>query len=126
MQDDKHPVDLDRFFAEAKTGMPEMPMALMAGILGDAADVSAARAVPQVLVERRGWLRALLAPIGGWPAMAAIAASAVIGVSAGYSGTDTLESLPGMGALVSSISDDPLDDFGFGYTDVFDDFLVEG
>ncbi len=137
MPKSEHPVDLDRLFAEAKAeGAPEMSMALMANILGDAAEITAARATPAPAPAPalapapaptwRGRLRALLAPIGGLPTLAALAASVLVGISAGYSGTDTLESLPGMGTLVSGISDDPLDDLGFGYTDAFSDFLAEG
>ncbi len=122
------PVDLDGFFDEARKGEPELSMRLMENILGDAADISAARRMPAPAAppQRDSWLRRLLAPIGGLPAAATLAACAVLGIGIGYGSTDTLESLPGMGTIVSAIGDDPLDDYSFGYTDSISAFLSEG
>ncbi len=122
------PVDLDAFFDEARKGEPELSMRLMENILGDAADISAARRMPASAAppQRGGWLRRLLAPIGGLPAAATLAACAVLGIGIGYGGADTLESLPGMGTIISAIGDDPLDDYSFGYTDSISAFLSEG
>ncbi len=124
----ENPVDLDGFFDEARKGEPELSMRLMENILGDAAEVSAARqpAAPVAAPRRKGWLRTLLAPIGGIPAAITLATCAVLGIGVGYAGTDTLESLPGMGTIVSAIGDDPLDDFSFGYTESISEFLSEG
>ncbi len=123
-------IDLDVFFEGAQRDAPQMSTRLMENILGDAAAVSAARqappALPRTPARTRGWLARLLAPLGGIPGAIAVAACAVIGVGVGYGGTDTLESLPGMGTIVSAISGDPLNDLGFGNTDEITVFLSEG
>mgnify|MGYP000091341386 CR=1 FL=1 len=89
MTDDKRLTDaeLDSLFAEAAKTGPVPSADLLARVMADADDVVDARAVAQIAptAKPRGWLAALLAPIGGWPAMAGLATATVAGVWIGYS-----------------------------------------
>jgi len=125
---EKHQIDLDAFFKDAAEPAPELSSALMASILADAGEVAAAQ---QVVAERRqvkpkGWLARLLEPMGGIQGIAAVGLCTVLGVTVGYAGTDSLQSIPGVGDIVASISGDPLDDFTYDGIANFSDFLAEG
>ena len=125
---EKHQIDLDAFFKEAAEPAPELSSALMANILADAGEISASRQVTPVggPVKTKGWLARLMEPMGGMQGMAAVGFCAVIGVTVGYAGTDTLQSIPGVGNIVASISGDPFDDFSYSGIASFNDFLAEG
>jgi hypothetical protein len=81
MQHDRYERDgLEDFFAAGRRHTPPPPSAaLMTRILADAAEVGAT--LPPA---RRG--RSLRAPIGGWPAAAALGFCVAIGLSAGLLG----------------------------------------
>ena len=125
---EKHQIDLDAFFKDAVEPAPELSASLMAGILADAGEVAAARQVvpERAPVKRKGWLVRLMEPLGGIQGMAAVGLCTVLGVTVGYAGTDTLQSIPGIGDIVATISGDPLDDFTYGNVASFSDFLAEG
>jgi len=125
---DKHEIDLDVFFEDAMEPTPELDDALMARILADAGEVSASRQVIPAPRQQKpkGWLRRLLEPVGGLQGMAAVGVCTVLGVTVGYTGTDSLQSIPGVGDIVATISGDPLDDFSYGSIASFNDFLAEG
>jgi len=123
----KTEIDLDVFFDAAKV-TPPLSMALMENILGDAADIAAQNMPAYVATPKpkKHWVLALLEPLGGKQGFATVGLCAFLGVAAGYAGTDTLGSVPGVGTLLTAFSDDPLDDLGFGEPGTFDDFLAEG
>ncbi|MBL4873209.1 MAG: hypothetical protein JKY41_07390 [Rhodobacteraceae bacterium] len=125
---EKHQIDLDAFFKDAAKPAPELSNALMANILADAGEVAAARQVlpEREFVKRRGWLARVMEPMGGIQGLAAIGVCTALGITIGYAGTDTLQSIPGVGDIVASISGDPLDDFSYGDIAGFSDFLAEG
>lgn len=127
---DKDPIDLDAFFKAAAEPAPELSSNLMAGILADAGEVSAARQpLPEPAPQRTkklGWLSRMLEPVGGKPGLATVGICTILGVTVGYAGTDTLQSIPGVGDIVASISGDPIDDFSYGEIASFSDFLAEG
>ena len=125
---DKHQIDLDAFFKDSAEPAPELSTALMANILADAGEVAATRQVSpeRQPVKRKGWLARVMEPMGGIQGMAAVGFCTVLGVTVGYTGTDTLQSIPGVGEIVASISGDPLDDFTYGGIASFSDFLAEG
>ena len=125
---EKHQIDLDAFFKEAAGPAPELSRALMASILADAGEVAPTRQVlpERAPVKRKGWLARVMEPMGGIQGMAAVGVCTVLGVTVGYAGTDTLQSIPGVGDIVASISGDPLDDFTYGGIANFSDFLAEG
>ena len=125
---DKNQIDLDAFFKDAAEPAPELSNALIANILADAGEVSAARQIvpASAPVKTKGWLARLMEPMGGIQGMSAVGLCAVLGITIGYAGTDTLQSIPGVGDIVASISGDPLDDFSYGGIESFSEFLVEG
>lgn len=125
---DKNEIDLDVFFEDIKQPAPELSASLMATILGDAAEVSATRQPSPPASSRKGssWFANWLSPLGGIPAMATVSLCAALGVTVGYAGTDSLQSIPGVGGIVASISGDPLDDFTYNALSDFNDFLSEG
>lgn len=125
---DENQIDLDAFLKEAIEPAPELSNSLMANILADAGEVSAARQVNPTPkpVKWRGLVFRLMEPLGGIQGMAAVGLCTVMGVTIGYAGTDTLQSIPGVGDIVASISSDPLDDFSYVGIASFNDFLAEG
>ncbi len=125
---DKNQIDLDAFFKEAVESAPELSSALMANILADAGDVAATRQVSpeRPTIKRKGWFARVMEPMGGIKGMAAVGVCTILGVTVGYAGTDTLQSIPGVGDIVASISGDPVDDFSYGSIASFSDFLAEG
>jgi len=84
---DETPDDgLDVFFEAARSEAPPLPGGLAARMLGDAYEVQAGRAaMPPAGRRRRGAVPALLAAIGGWPAMGGLAAATAAGVWIGIS-----------------------------------------
>ena len=124
---EKHQIDLDAFFKDAAEPAPELSSALMTGILADAGEIAATRQVvpERSPVKRKGWLARVMEPMGGIQGMVAVGVCTVLGVTVGYAGTDTLQSIPGVGDIVASISGDPLDDFTYGGIANFSDFLEE-
>lgn len=125
---DKNQIDLDALFKDAAEPAPELSSALMANILADAGEVSAARQVAPASapIKTKSWLARLMEPMGGIQGMAAVGLCAALGLTVGYAGTDSLQSIPGVGDIVASISGDPLDDFSYGGIESFSDFLAEG
>lgn len=121
---DKNLIDLDVFFHDAKEPTPVLSTDLMTRILADAGEVSA----PPLVKSRRAkrWFPAWLEPMGGIQGLAAVGFSAIIGITVGYAGTDSLQSIPGVGDIVATFSADPLDDFGYSDIASFNDFLAEG
>lgn len=111
--------ELERFFAAARADAAEPSLALLGAILRDAATVTAerdpVREAPAVRAAPPPAGSTRLAPIGGWPGFAAMAACAVIGFWAGMAGNlsldgMTLERSAGLGSQVAS-ADDPVDAF---------------
>ena len=125
---EKHQIDLDAFFKDAAAPAPELSSTLMANILADAGEMTAARQVvpERAAVKKRSWLVRLMEPMGGIQGLAAVGLSAALGITIGYTGTDSLQSIPGVGDIVASISGDPLDDFSYDGIASFSDFLSEG
>ncbi|MEO1919534.1 MAG: hypothetical protein ABGW81_07500 [Paracoccaceae bacterium] len=121
-------IDLDAIFNDAKRATPELGNTLMVNILADAGEVTAARQVPREprQVRSKSRIARVLEHMGGMRGVTAVGFSAVLGVMIGYTGTDTLQSVPGVGDIVASISSDPLDDFSFGSIASFNFFLAEG
>lgn len=121
--------ELDKLLEAEGGKTPELSTRLMENIIADAAMVSADRQIDRPLVietARISWWKRLLEPIGGMPALAAAAACAVFGVFIGYSGTDSLQSIPGMDGMLVSFEDDPIDDLSIGILANFDNLLTEG
>ena len=102
---------LDAAFAEARRTPPEVPADLMARVMADA---MAEMPVP----ERQPFWKQVIGTLGGWPAMAGLAATACVGLWVGGALTDD---------LMLSLS--PLDsaalDTGIGLG-AFDLLLVDG
>ncbi len=82
---------LEPFFAAARQHDTKPPQALMSAILGDAAEVSFARRAPPAAAPRRWQPGRLVAPIGGWRAVAALAACAVAGFWLGIAGEVSID-----------------------------------
>ncbi len=80
--------ELEALFAEA-AGAPAVPSAaLLDRVMADADRISGARVPPHP-----GWLAALIATLGGWPAVAGLATATVAGIWIGYAAPDTLNQL---------------------------------
>ncbi len=108
---------LDRLLAAAEDPVPSD--ALMARVMADADTVLAEQRIGAA--ERpRGWLRAAVEAIGGWPAMAGLATATVAGIWIGYVQPGNLGNLA-EGVLTTGGSYD-LGDLMPGY----DSLLVEG
>lgn len=125
---DENQIDLDTFFEDAIEPPPELSSSLMANILADAGEISASRQVEKIRPPIKSWglLARLMEPFGGIQGMAAVGLCTILGIAIGYAGTDTLQSIPGVGDIVASISSDPLDDFSYVGIASFNDFLAEG
>lgn len=79
---------LETFFEAARAAPAEPDAALMARVLADAGRVQAERraaAVTRPLRAVPGWRATLAEAIGGWPAMAGLAAAMVAGIWIGVS-----------------------------------------
>lgn len=124
--------EVDRLLAESSRDVPLADPALMTRVLEDAYQVMAEREQPAALPEvgragrergerahKRGFA-ALVALIGGWPALAGMATAAVAGVWLGYVAPAALTGLDSVGAVAQ-----PGYDFG-DFTAAYDDLLGEG
>ncbi|WP_235008508.1 dihydroorotate dehydrogenase [Candidatus Halocynthiibacter alkanivorans] len=117
---------LDDFFAAAKAEAPQPSDDLMSRIMADADAVAAERAAAvstRVRTPRRnGLLRAALAALGGWGAVAALSTAAVAGVGVGLSSPDTLYDLSSLYLGTSAELSYSIEDVTPGYFE----FLEEG
>lgn len=96
---------LDALFAAARAAEPPVPAALLARIEADAAAEIARHAAARIVTFPGPRRRAdPLEPLGGWRAVAALAACAVAGFWLGFAGPDSLLALPGLDRL--AIPDD--------------------
>lgn len=121
--------ELDKLLKAEGAKPSALSTRLMENMIADAAMVSAARADDRPLAidtARNSWWKRALEPFGGTPALAAAICCTVIGGLVGYSGADTLQSIPGMEQIIANLGNEPLDDFGFADLTNFDDFLTEG
>jgi hypothetical protein len=83
---------LEPFFAAARAAGEGPRTALLSAILADAAEMHAARTAPAPAAPRRPARGVrLLAPIGGWRALAALGACAALGVWLGLAGNLALD-----------------------------------
>ena len=98
---------LAHFFDAAKTDdNPDVPESLMARVLADAAEIGAEFADPkQASVDSQNWLSRLFAPIGGLGGAFALGAFASVGFVVGLGDTEMLYSLPVMGDILATFSD---------------------
>lgn len=123
-------IDLDVFFQDAKEPQTELSDRLMASILADAAEVSAERHPVEVVdssgTAKPNWLRRFLDPLGGIQGAAAVGFCTVLGVAAGYAGTDTILSVPGLSGFVDTSSEDTFNEFSYDAIAGYSDFLTEG
>ncbi len=135
---------IEALLAQMADDAPTPSVALMERIVADAQDVAQAReaqtrdrqgarqagagrsGVGQAGAGRAGlagWLANLLAPIGGWPAVAGLATATVAGVWIGYASGDGLTGLTGLnGDAISASGGAELGEFMLSY----DDLLGEG
>ena len=88
---------LEEMFRAARAEAPEPSDSLMARIMADAeAEIAArAEAAHPVRTPRPGLWAALVAAIGGWPALASMATAAVAGVWLGFGATEGVDALAG-------------------------------
>ena len=102
---------LEAVFADARRSVPELPDGLLDRVMVDA--------LAQMPEPKRGspW-RHVLSALGGWPAMAGLAATACVGIWAG--GTLVDELVPGLTPLDSAAFETGT---GLG---AFDLLLVDG
>ena len=121
---------LDDFFAAAKAEAPQPSDDLMSRIMADADAVAAERAAAVSTKasagarssRRNGLLRAALAALGGWGAVAALSTAAVAGVGVGLSSPDTLYDLSSLYLGTSAELSYSIEDVTPGYFE----FLEEG
>ncbi|MCB1349046.1 MAG: hypothetical protein KDK11_10515 [Maritimibacter sp.] len=88
---------LEAFFVAGRAHAPEPGTALMARIMADADAEIAARAAPKTRPGRArpGLWAAVVAAIGGWPAVASMATAAVTGVWLGFAAPEALNTFAG-------------------------------
>lgn len=91
---DRDGMILDDLLAEARATRAEPSDALLARVLADAEAVARERARPRPAL-RAGWLHALAAALGGWPALGGVAASLVLGLGVGVAQPAGLSGLAG-------------------------------
>jgi hypothetical protein len=91
--------EIEALFAAARAHPAEPSAALLARVMEDAMIEASACALPDRApvrhAARRGVLAALVAAIGGWPAMGGLATAGLVGVWIGYAapaGLDTVTS----------------------------------
>lgn len=120
---DTHPEDddmIEAHFAAARAREPEPSQDLISRVLADAATLMPA-AVPPKRSSSRLNLWSLLAPLGGLGGVAALTASAVVGIGIGYGTPDSA----GVWSIIElgQTQSDALDFFG---TDTFEMSDLEG
>jgi hypothetical protein len=117
---------LDDFFAAAQAEPPQPSDDLMSRIIADAETIAAARVAAVSagarVPRRTGLLRAALAALGGWGAVAALSTAAVAGVGVGLSSPDTLYDLSSLYLGTSAELSYSIEDVTPGYFE----FLEEG
>ncbi len=134
---------IEALLAQMADDAPTPSVALMERIVADAQDVAQAREAQKTRDRQgarqsgdgrtrqagagrtglAGWLANLLAPIGGWPAVAGLATATVAGVWIGYASGDGLTGLTGLsGDAISASGGAELGEFMLSY----DDLLGEG
>lgn len=121
--------ELDTLLEAEGRKTPELSTRLIENMIADAAMISTAHANNRPLAidkAHSSWWKRALEPFGGMPALAGAACCAIVGGFIGYSGADSLQSIPGVEAVIASFEDDPLDDLSIGSLSNFDDFLAEG
>ena len=117
---------LDGFFAAGRAQAPEPGADLMARIMADAeAEIAARAPAPAPRTGRRGRWAALVSGIGGWPALASMAAAALAGVWLGFASPDRLNTLSGGLLLPDSTTSYELEDLLPGFTG-FETLAEEG
>lgn len=103
MSKTEHPMTddpgLEAFFAAARRERAEPSAALMARILADAETEIAARGPavrqPERTRRRGGLIAAVVAAIGGWPAVAGMVTATVAGAWFGFAAPDRINTLAG-------------------------------
>ncbi|MFZ5965322.1 hypothetical protein ACOXXX_20455 [Thalassococcus sp. BH17M4-6] len=113
--DDDLPPGLGAYFSAARADTPEPPADLMARI---EAQALAARPDPDPAPHRRP-LAGLIAALGGWPAMAGLAAAACAGVWLGFSPPDAMLAYwqDGDGTYGTIDTLDPVSGYDFAMTE---------
>ena len=107
---------LDRLLAEARDLEPGPSDAFLNRVLADAATAAPPAMAPERQTRpRTGGLAALLGSIGGWQGVAAVAASALIGIGLGYGGTEL--GLPFL-ADMATVADPASETFEFETIDI--------
>ena len=101
------------FFAAARAAEPPPPVHLLSAILADAAVAQAARTPPAEPVRRarRGRALRFAAPIGGWRAVAALAACAALGFWLGLAGEVSIDGATVSAGAAIAETDDPVGEF---------------
>lgn len=80
----------------AARGAEDVPDALMARVLADAARVQAEAMRPPLPVARRGgWFGALWQGMGGWPALSGVTMAGIAGLALGFLAPDLVDGLSG-------------------------------
>ncbi|MEE9454715.1 MAG: hypothetical protein V3V13_10085 [Paracoccaceae bacterium] len=110
---DKEPA-LSDFFDALKDPPPKVTPELMARILDDAAAQTGKRHREHLWFSQK------------WQITSAIAASALLSVSAGYMGAERFQSIDGLPVILSIFSDDPLDSGEYLDVAIFETLLDEG
>lgn len=87
---------LDPYFRSARQDMPEVSPDLFARIMGDAESVQAelirtSASRPSRTIRRPGFWAALVAAIGGWPAVGGLATAGIAGLWLGLDPPETLQ-----------------------------------
>lgn len=104
---DRDGMTLDDLLADARATRAEPSDALLARVLADAEAVARERARPSAApAPTAGWLAALAAALGGWPALGGVAASLVLGLGLGVAEPAALSGLAG--SLSGSLWSDPV------------------
>lgn len=115
--------DLDDVFATARHQTPQVPVDLMARVLGDAemAQPRAARHFAAFATPPKpGFWAGLLAAIGGAPALAGLSTAALAGLWIGFAQPVAVTSVADV-LLADNVAVEPLD-----IMPAYDDFLTEG
>ena len=86
---------LEGHFRAARVGEGPPPDALMARILADA---ESHLVQPGSARRGRGAFKAVLRTLGGWPAVAGLAAASMVGIWIGAAAPDLVPQLPGAGS----------------------------
>ncbi|QPH53373.1 hypothetical protein [Pontivivens ytuae] len=107
----EHKDNLEAFFAAGRAARPVPDDALMACILGDAAELTP-QAAPAPRPRRSAWSR-FNGLFGGVAGLATVAASALVGLMIGYAGADDL----------TLLTRDPEWSIDLGYAETEADYL---